>query len=53
MAEAGSAKQDPKTKAVAVKLPAGSPLGDYGVMTLTAGGYFASEAEVADWADLS
>ena len=35
--------------AVAVKLPAGSALGDYGVMTVDRGGSFATADQVEDW----
>lgn len=45
-------KQDPRTGAVALKLPAGSSLGDWGVMTQDRGGDFRSDREVADWIDL-
>lgn len=48
----GSVKRDPVSKTVAVKLPAGSPLGDWGFMSLTAGGGFLAESEVTDWTDL-
>lgn len=43
-------ESSPLFGAVAVKLPDGSPLGEYGVMTLKRGGHFAEAAEVADWA---
>lgn len=49
---AGSVKRDPVSKTVAVKLPDGSPLGDWGFMSLNAGGGFISNAQVADWIDL-
>lgn len=35
--------------AVAVKLPDGSPLGEWAVMTTTSGGSFTPAATVADW----
>lgn len=42
-------KQDPKTGSVAVKLPAGSSLGDWGVMTTDRGGAFLTDEQVRDW----
>jgi hypothetical protein len=38
--------------AVAVKLPDGSALGEYGVMTVDRGGSFATADQVKDWAVL-
>ena len=53
-------RQDLDSGAVAVKLPPGSPLGDYGVMQpgsvefpLQAGGAFVTADRVADWPVLS
>jgi hypothetical protein len=50
MADAArTVRQDPKTGAVAVKLPKGSVLGEWAVMTLKAGGHFARTDEVSEW----
>lgn len=38
--------------AVAVRLPEGSLLGEWGVMTTNNGGHFASTAEVESWPPL-
>lgn len=42
-------RQDPKTGSVAVKLPPGSSLGDWGIMTPDRGGSFATTEQVKDW----
>lgn len=44
----GTPKQDPKTKAVAVRCKNGLP-GAWAVMTIDNGGHFASNEDVADW----
>ena len=43
----------PTFGAVAVRLPAGSPLGEWGYMTLNSGGGFASESQVSEWTVLT
>lgn len=48
----GAVKQDPVSKAIAVKLPAGSPLGEWGYMSLDRGGGFLTSAQVAAWDSL-
>ncbi|MCV7208421.1 hypothetical protein [Mycolicibacterium canariasense] len=48
--------QDPESMtfgAIAVKLPDGSPLGEWGYMTTNAGGGFCRAARVADWVILT
>lgn len=39
----------PTFGAVAVKFPEGSPLGQWGVMTLNSGGSFVRDEQVAEW----
>ena len=39
--------------AVAVKLPEGSPLGEWGYMSLNSGGGFTSTTKVVDWTVLT
>ena len=50
----GCAKQDPQSKAVAVRTSITDPSGyfDWGVMTVSAGGHFATWDEVVDWPDM-
>jgi hypothetical protein len=48
----GSVKQDPESKAVAVKRDATDAM-SWGVMTLANGGHYAADSEVAEWADLA
>lgn len=55
--EAPQCKQDRREGsatfgAVAVKLPEGSPLGEFGFMTLNQGGGFIPASQVAEWTDL-
>jgi len=45
-------ESSPLFGAVALKLPEGSPLGEYGVMTLNRGGHFATAGEVENWAQI-
>jgi hypothetical protein len=51
----GAVKQDPETKAVALRtdLPSEDGSMDWGVMTVNNGGHYASTEAVADWTDLS
>jgi hypothetical protein len=51
---AGSVKQDPASKAVAVRTTLLSPDGamDWGVMTTNAGGHYEAYEGVQDWDDL-
>lgn len=42
-------RQNPITGAVAVKLPDGSPLGEWAVMTVDRGGAFVPAASVDGW----
>jgi len=53
--ETGAVKQDPVTKAVAVRtnIPDPDSNHDWGVMTVDRGGYYADYETVASWTDLS
>lgn len=46
-------EDSPTFGAVAVKFPEGSPLGQWGVMTLNSGGSFVRDTQVADWTVLT
>lgn len=45
--------ESPTFGAIAVKLPDGSPLGEWGFMTLTSGGGFLPASQVAAWTELN